>query len=72
VINECTDLGVRNVFLYIVEMIAQRNMKSFFLCNGNETQEIMKPTGAHDFCFRRFIGMFCTRKLGIFLCASGQ
>ena len=25
-------------------------MKSFFLCNGNETQEIMKPTGAHDFC----------------------
>ena len=51
-------------------MIAQRNMKSFFLCNGNETQEIMKPTGAHDFCFRRFIGMFCTRKPEIFhLCS---
>ena len=40
-------------------------MESFFLCNGNETQEIVKPTGAHDFCFQRFIGMVCTRKLGI-------
>ena len=44
-------------------------MKSFFLCNGNETQEIVQPIGAHDFCFMRFIGMFCTRKLGIgYLC----
>ena len=41
-------------------------MEGFFLCNGNETQEIVKPTGAHDFCFRRFIGMVCTRKPGIF------
>ena len=45
-------------------------MESFFLCNGNETQEIVKPTGAHDFCFRRFIGMFCTRKRGIFHCGK--
>ena len=41
-------------------------MEGFFLCNGNETQEIVKPTGEHDFCFRRFIGMVCTRKPGIF------
>ena len=41
-------------------------MESFFLCNGNETQEIVKPTGEHDFCFRRFIGMVCTRKPEIF------
>ena len=40
-------------------------MESFFVCNGNETQEIVKPTGAHDFCFQRFIGMVCTRELGI-------
>ena len=53
-------------------MIAQRNMKSFFLCNGNETQEIMEPTGEHDFCFLRFIGMFCTRKLEISLGAGWQ
>ena len=47
------------------------DMKSFFLCNGNETQEIVKPTGEHDFCFRRFIGMVCTRKPGIFdLCRA--
>ena len=47
------------------------NMESFFLCNGNETQEIVKPTGAHDFCFQRFIGMVCTRKPGIFdLCRA--
>ncbi len=45
---------------------AQMNMEGFFLCNGNETQEIVKPFGAHDFCFRRFIGMVCTRKPGIF------
>ena len=30
-----------------------------------ETPEIVKPTGAHDFRFQRFIGMVCTRKLGI-------
>ena len=41
------------------------DMKSFFLCNGNETQEIVKPSGEHDFCFQRFIGMVCTRKRGI-------
>ena len=41
-------------------------MERFFLCNGNETQEIVQPIGAHDFCFRRFIEMFCTRNLGIF------
>ena len=41
------------------------NMEDFLLCNGDETQEIVKPTGEHDFCFQRFIGMFCTRKLGI-------
>ena len=29
----------------------QSNMKGFFLCNGDETPEIVKPTGAHDFCF---------------------
>ena len=29
----------------------QSDMKSFFLCNGDETPEIVKPTGAHDFCF---------------------
>ena len=40
-------------------------MQSFFLCNGDETQEIVKPTGAHDLRFRRFIGMVCTRKRGI-------
>ena len=38
-------------------------MESFFVCNGNETQEIVKPTGAHDFCFQRFIGMVCTLSL---------
>ena len=37
-------------------------MEGFFLCNGNETQEIVKPSGAHDFRFQRFIGMVCTRK----------
>ena len=42
------------------------NMEDFLLCNGDETQEIVKPTGEHDFCFRRFIGMVCTRKPGIF------
>ena len=42
----------------------QSNMECFFLCNGDETPEIVKPTGAHD--FRSFIGMFCTRKHGIF------
>ena len=41
------------------------DMKSFFLCNGNETQEIVKPSGEHDFCFQWFIGMVCTRKRGI-------
>ena len=41
------------------------DMESFFLCNGDETQGIVKPTGAHDSCFQRFIGMICTRKLGI-------
>ncbi len=29
----------------------QSNMECFFLCNGDETPEIVKPTGAHDFCF---------------------
>ena len=24
-------------------------MEGFFLCNGNETQEIVKPSGEHDF-----------------------
>ncbi len=43
----------------------QSDIESFFLCNGNETQEIVKPSGAHDFRFQRFIGMVCTRKLGI-------
>ena len=47
-------------------------MESFFLCNGDETQEIMEPTGEHDFCFLRFIGMFCTRKLEISLGAGWQ
>ena len=47
------------------------NMEDFLLCNGDETQEIVKPTGEHDFCFRRFIGMVCTRKPGIFnLCRA--
>ena len=41
------------------------DMERFFLCNGDETQGIVKPTGAHDSCFQRFIGMICTRKLGI-------
>jgi hypothetical protein len=27
----------------------QSDIESFFLCNGNETQEIVKPSGAHDF-----------------------
>ena len=46
---------------------------TFFLCNGNETQEIVKPIGAHDFCFQRFIGMVCTRKRGIFhLCSPAE
>ena len=49
-----------------VSGLHQSNMECFFLCNGDETPEIVKPTGAHDFCFRRFIGMFCTRKHGIF------
>ena len=48
-----------------VSGLHQSNMECFFLCNGDETPEIVKPTGAHDFCFQRFIGMFCTRKLGI-------
>jgi len=47
-------------------------MEDFLLCNGDETQEIVKPTGEHDFCFQRFIGMFCTRKLEISLGAGWQ
>ena len=46
------------------------NMEDFLLCNGDETQEIVKPTGEHDFCIQRFIGMSCTRKPEIFhLCS---
>ena len=45
------------------------NMEDFLLCNGDETQEIVKPTGEHDFCIQRFIGMSCTRKPEIFIWA---
>ncbi len=41
------------------------DMENFFLCNGDEIQGIVKPTGAHDTRFQRFIGMICTRKFGI-------
>lgn len=44
-------------------------MESFFLCNGDETQDIVKSTGEHDVCFLRFIGMSCTRKPEIFIWA---
>ena len=44
-------------------------MEDFLLCNGDETQEIVKPTGEHDFCIQRFIGMSCTRKPEIFIWA---
>ena len=37
-------------------------MEGFFLCNGNETLEIMELLSEHDVCFMRFIGMVCTRK----------
>jgi len=47
-------------------------MEGFFLCNEDETQGIMEPTGEHDFCFLRFIGMFCTGKLEISLGAGWQ
>ena len=45
------------------------NMEDFLLCNGDETQELVKPTGEHDFCIQRFIGMSCTRKPEIFIWA---
>ena len=34
-----------------VSGLHQSNMECFFLCNGDEPPEIVKPTGAHDFCF---------------------
>ena len=45
------------------------NMEDFLLCNGDETQDIVKSTGEHDVCFLRFIGMSCTRKPEIFIWA---
>ena len=54
-----------NISAQLQDCLLYTSMEGFFLCNGNETQEIMKSSGEHDFCFRRFIGMFCTRKRGI-------
>ena len=66
-------LGIKTIFLIKFCSLHPGNMKGFFWCNGNETQEIVKPIGAHDFCFQRFIGMVCTRKRGIFhLCSPAE
>ncbi len=44
-INECTDLGVRNVFLYIVEMIAQGNLEYCFVQAVDRFQKYSSDPG---------------------------
>ena len=47
----CYEIGCEIYCSGAMSGLHQSNMKGFFLCNGDETPEIVKPTGAHDFCF---------------------
>ena len=47
----CYEIGCEIYCSGAMSGLHQSDMKSFFLCNGDETPESVKPTGAHGFCF---------------------
>ena len=47
-------------------------MKSFFLCNGNETQKIVSPTGGTIFVLRGSLEWFAPGNLEYFMGAGDE
>ena len=48
------------------------DMESFFLCNGNETQKIVSPTGGAIFVLRGSLEWFAQGNLEYLICASNK
>ena len=47
-------------------------MESFFLCNGNETQKIVSPTGGAIFDLRGSLEWFAQGNLEYLICAGNK